>query len=303
MTKIEVKKLHSISGHKDCVYVLEKGPDENTVFSSDGDGMVAKWNLDEPENGRMIAKVPASVYALCYYEPRNVLIIGQNFDGIHLIDLESKKEVGSIQTGTASIFDIKVVKDRIIVALGSGEVQVFNLSTLALEHQFKASEKSARALAIHEELGHLTVAYSDHHIRTYDLATWELIIEVEAHKNSVFAIRYSPDGRYLLSGSRDAHLKVWDVFGGYELKTSIVAHMFTINHIDYSADGKHFVTCSMDKTIKVWDAETFKLLKVIDKARHAGHGTSINTVLWSKHNNLLVSGSDDRSISIWKITL
>jgi len=302
MTKVEVKKLHSISGHKDCVYVLEQGPEENTVFSSAGDGVVAKWNLDDPENGRMIAKVPASVYALCYYAPRNVLIIGQNFDGIHLVDLESKKEVGSIQTGTTAIFDIKVVKDRIIVALGSGEVQVFNLTTLALEHQFKATDKSVRALAIHEELGHLSVAYSDNFIRTYDLSTWKLINEIEAHKLSVFAIRYSPDGRYLLSGSRDAHLKVWDVFGGYALKTSIVAHMFAINHIDYSADSKHFVTCSMDKSIKVWDAETFNLLKVIDKARHAGHGTSINTLLWSKHNNLLVSGSDDRSISIWKIT-
>ena len=58
----------------------------------------------------------------------------------------------------------------------------------------------------------------------------------------------------------------------------------------------------MDKSIKVWDAETFQLLKVIDKARHAGHGTSVNRLLWTNHNNLLVSASDDRSISIWDLT-
>jgi len=57
----------------------------------------------------------------------------------------------------------------------------------------------------------------------------------------------------------------------------------------------------MDKSIKVWDAETFQLLKVIDKARHAGHGTSINKVLWTNFNNLLLSASDDRSISTWDI--
>ena len=301
MSKVEVKKLYTIAGHKDCVYVLEKGPEENSFFSSAGDGIVAKWDLDDIENGRMVVKVPSSIYALKYYAHRNVLIVGQNFEGIHLIDLGSKEEVGSIKTGQAAIFDIEVVKDRIIVALGDGEVQVFNLSTLKLEHRFKDSDKSARALTIHEELGHLSVAYSDNHIRVYDLANWKLLHKIEAHKISVFAVRYSPDGRYLLSGSRDAHLKVWDVFDRYELKESIVAHMYAINHIDYSADGKHFVTCSMDKSIKVWDAETFKLLKVIDKARHAGHGTSVNTLLWSNHNNLLISGSDDRSISIWDI--
>ncbi len=302
MSKVEVKKLHTLGGHNDCVYTLEKGPDENLFFSSAGDGVVACWDLNDPENGRMIAKVPSSIYALCYYEPRNVLVVGQNFEGIHLIDLESRKEVGSIKTGLAAIFDIKVIRDRIIVALGDGEVQVINLTSLELEHSFKDSEKSARALTIHEELGHISVGYSDNKIRVYALSDWELLHEIDAHKISVFAVRYSPDGRYLLSGSRDAHLKIWDVFGDYDLKESIVAHMFAINHIDYSADGKHFVTCSMDKSIKVWDAEAFKLLKVIDKARHAGHGTSVNTLFWSSYNNLLVSGSDDRSISIWDIT-
>jgi WD40 repeat protein len=96
-------------------------------------------------------------------------------------------------------------------------------------------------------------------------------------------------------------LKIWDVIDGYTLKESVAAHMYAINHIEFSPDNKHFVTCSMDKSIKVWDASTYQLLKVIDKARHAGHGTSVNKLLWSKHNNLLISASDDRSISIWDI--
>jgi WD40 repeat protein len=53
----------------------------------------------------------------------------------------------------------------------------------------------------------------------------------------------------------------------------------------------------MDKSIKVWDLEELKLLKVIDKARHAGHGTSVNKLLWN--TNMLLSASDDRSISAW----
>jgi WD40 repeat protein len=57
----------------------------------------------------------------------------------------------------------------------------------------------------------------------------------------------------------------------------------------------------MDKSIKVWDAQEFRLLKVIDKARYAGHGTSVNKLYWSKFHNQLISCSDDRSISVWNI--
>jgi WD40 repeat protein len=301
MSKIEVNKVNTVGGHSDCVYTLEQGPKPNEFFSSGGDGVVALWDLNDMDNGRMIVKVPTSIYALCYYAERNVLVVGQNFDGIHLVDLEKKEEVGSINLGTSAIFDIKVVKDRIFAALASGEVHVLNITTLETIHVIQASEMSARTIAISEQLGHLAIGFSDNFIRIYSLMDFSLIKEIEAHKLSVFTVQYSPDQRYLISGSRDAHLKIWDTKKDYELQESIVAHMFAINHLVFSPDSKHFVTCSMDKSIKVWDAETFQLLKVIDKARHAGHGTSINKVLWTNFNNLLLSASDDRSISTWDI--
>jgi WD repeat-containing protein 61 len=65
----------------------------------------------------------------------------------------------------------------------------------------------------------------------------------------------------------------------------------------------NFVTCSMDKSLKVWDSNNFKLLKVIDKARHAGHATSINKVLWSSYNQQIISVSDDRNVSIWHVEI
>lgn len=302
MSKVSVEKVATLAGHQDCVYALCPAPALNKFYSSGGDGVVAEWDLNNTNEGKMLAKLTNSVYALYYYAERDLLVVGENFDGIHLIYLKEKKEITSIKLGKTSIFDIKVLKDTIFVAMGNGEVHVLDLKTLKTIQVIKGSSQSARCLAISEQNGHLAVGFSDNHIRVYALQDFGLLHTIEAHKISVFTIRYAPDDRFLLSGSRDAHLKVWDPHNDYQLVESIVAHMFAINHLDYSADGKHFVTCSMDKSIKVWDAETFKLLKVIDKARHAGHGTSVNKLLWTNHNNLLVSASDDRSISIWDLT-
>ena len=135
----------------------------------------------------------------------------------------------------------------------------------------------------------------------FDLNTFSLKTRFHAHTNSVFAVGYSPDERYLVTGGRDAHLKVWDATAQYAPVHDIPAHMFAINHVAFRADGAFLATASMDKSIKIWQADTFRLVKVVDRARHAGHGTSINKVLWLTEGDWLVSGSDDRTISVWEL--
>ena len=49
--------------------------------------------------------------------------------------------------------------------------------------------------------------------------------------------------------------------------------------------------------------EEMKLLKVIDAARHGGHKNSVNKLIWTSFDNQLISGSDDKNISVWKITM
>jgi WD40 repeat protein len=95
-------------------------------------------------------------------------------------------------------------------------------------------------------------------------------------------------------------LKFWHA-ENYQLKEHVVAHLYAINYLYFRQDGRYMVSCSMDKSIKIWDMSSFNLLKVIDKARNAGHGTSINKVLWSTYSGVIVSVSDDRSIAIWQL--
>ncbi len=301
MSKIEVSKISTLTGHRDCVYGLAPSQRANIFFSADGNGLVARWDLEKPEIGDMVARVQNSVYALHYLGANNQLLVGQNFDGLHLIDLASKTEVKSIQLTGSQIFDIQSIGDLILVAGGDGVVIAVDFEQWAVRKHLKASDKSARVIAIHPDQQSFAVGYSDHHIRIFDTTSLDLLHTIPAHQNSVFALRYSVDGHFLLSGSRDAHLKVWAVDQQYQLQEDIVAHMYAINSIAMSPDGQHFATGSMDKSIKVWEMDTFKLRKVIDRARHAGHGTSVNKLWWSPYQNYIVSASDDRTVSVWSL--
>jgi WD40 repeat protein len=301
MSKPEVTKLHTLTGHRDCVYTVVRSSNNGIVFSAAGDGMVVSWDLDHPESGQLIARLPSSIYALHFHRASGSLLAGQNFEGIHVLDPENKKELGSLHLTKAAIFDIQSVGDFVFVAAGDGVLYKVRLSTLSVEGKVQSGEKSARSVSILEETGDVVVGYSDHWIRVFDMESLQVKQQWQAHSNSVFTVRFAPNGKVLLSGSRDARLKAWDVTSGYKQVGEIVAHLFAINHLDFSPDGKHFVTCSMDKSLKVWNFEELRLLKVIDRARHAGHGTSVNKVLWTSHHDQVVSASDDRTLSVWNI--
>jgi len=303
MKTITVNRLHNFTGHRDCIYTLQQANEPHLFFSGSGDGMIVLWNLETPDEGQVIANLPNSIYALHLHQPSGLLVVGHNYNGIHLLDWQNKAEKGSLQMTKAPIFDIQSFGSRLWAGDKDGMLTELDITTLTITNRVKVSDKSVRAIAVHPETGEIAVGCSDHCIRIYDLDTLVLKQEWEAHQNSVFALRYTPDGNYLLSGSRDARLKTWDLKAGYLKVAEVVAHMHAINHIEFSPDSKHFVTCSMDKSIKVWDLDEMRLLKVIDKGRHAGHGTSVNKLLWTAHQSQLVSASDDRTISVWDIDI
>ncbi len=299
MSPVSVEKIHTLTGHRDCVYTVVASESPDHIFSASGDGMIVRWNLNQPEEGELIAKLPNSVYALHVLKDENLLVAGHNYEGVHVLDWKSKKEVASLKLTDAAIFDINSFENDILIASGEGMLAVVDKTSLTIKKKLVTSTKSARVVAINSLRGEVAIGFSDNFIRIFSLRDYHLIQEFEAHQNSVFALAYTPDQQFLISGSRDARLKVWDATAQYVQTGEVAAHLYAINHLSFSPSGEFFATASMDKSIKVWKTDEMRLLKVIDKARHAGHGTSVNKLLWTSFHNQLVSASDDRTLSVW----
>jgi WD40 repeat protein len=70
----------------------------------------------------------------------------------------------------------------------------------------------------------------------------------------VTACAVTPDGRRVVSASRDQTLKVWDLETGRPLAT-LEGHAHGVTACAVTPDGRRVVSASEDKTLKVWDLE------------------------------------------------
>jgi WD40 repeat protein len=114
------------------------------------------------------------------------------------------------------------------------------------------------------------------------------------HSGQVYSLAYSPDGRYLASGSKDRTIKIWEVATGKELRT-LTGHSGVVLSVAYSPDGRYLASGSQDKTIKIWEVATGKVRTL------TGHYMTFWSVAYSPDGRYLASGSADKTIKIWRV--
>ena len=297
---IQIQKLGQFAGHKDCIYALGKSQKDNHYYTGAADGYIVEWSHNDKADGVLISRVSRPVYSFLLNSEKLQLLAGTAQGSLHCIDLNQQAETRNIEAHTLGLYDLRAYNNRLISVGGDGIINIWDLDTLQLISRIKGSDKSGRCIAMHPSENEFAVGFSDFSIKIYDAETYQLKRTLNLHSNSVFSLSYSIDGKYLVTGGRDAMLKVLNIENDFELLHDIAAHTLHINTIVFNPENTLLATGSMDKTIKIWDAHTFKLLKVIDKARNQSHSTSVNKLLWLDNQNL-ASVSDDKMSMLWEV--
>ncbi len=115
---------------------------------------------------------------------------------------------------------------------------------------------------------------------------------LEEHSYSVRSVAWSPDGKYIVSGSSDETIKIWDANSGECLKT-LEGHSSRVNSVAWSPDGSKIVSGSSDATIKIWDANSGECLKTLERL-----SLVVRSVAWSPDGKYIASGQGPR-LGVW----
>ncbi|MEO8954911.1 MAG: serine/threonine-protein kinase [Ktedonobacteraceae bacterium] len=133
----------------------------------------------------------------------------------------------------------------------------------------------------------------DFTLHIWDTITGTCLLKYKGHTKDVYAIQWSPDGRFIASGGDDNVVRVWEVTTG-RLVYTYTRHTLIVKAIAWSRDSRRLVSGSADGTVQVWDALTGD--KVLS---YGGQADVVMTVAWSSDGRQIASGGGDTMVHIW----
>lgn len=114
------------------------------------------------------------------------------------------------------------------------------------------------------------------------------------HRDTVTRVKFSPDGKTLVSGSWDKTLKIWQRDG--TVLHTLMGHDDAVWSVNYSPDGKFLVSASRDKTVKVWRIADGKEIMTL-----VGHNDWVACVSFSPDGQTIASMGWDGTMKLWNL--
>ncbi|HRS71421.1 MAG TPA: hypothetical protein P5175_06175 [Anaerohalosphaeraceae bacterium] len=119
---------------------------------------------------------------------------------------------------------------------------------------------------------------------------------LKGHKGFINSAGFSPDGQYIVSGSSDNSVKIWDTKSGKCIKT-LEGHKHSVTAVVFSPDSKLIASGdSWGHTLKIWDIKSGRCIHSTEV-----HGRDIHDLSFSPDSQYVVTAAGDKLIKIWRV--
>jgi WD40 repeat protein len=130
----------------------------------------------------------------------------------------------------------------------------------------------------------------------WDVASGSVSGTLRGHKDAIYAMALSPDGKTLATGGYDQKIKLWDIATRKELKT-ISGHNGCVYDLSFRADGKILASASADRTVKLWDTVTGDRCDTFPQSQK-----EVYAVAFAADGKHLFGAGVDNRLRFWKVS-
>ncbi len=160
-----------------------------------------------------------------------------------------------------------------------------------------------RACAFSPDGASLALAGDDLRITLLNTSTWQVDHTFIGHTGSILCLDFSPDGRYLASGSGTDKVipqnagenvtRIWDLETRL-LELTLRGHLDGVLGVKWSNAGDTIATASDDRSVKLWSFPSGQLIRNL-----TGHTSGVLDVDWSPDDTTIITGSRDYKVRVW----
>jgi WD40 repeat protein len=117
----------------------------------------------------------------------------------------------------------------------------------------------------------------------------------EAHRDWIFSVAFTGDGRAFVTASGDRTLRVWSSATRSPLLT-LRGHEGRVLRVAVSAIERRVISAGEDASVRIWSLDSGRELALLK-----GHDGIVRDVQLSADESLVASGGDDGTIRLWPL--
>ncbi|ELT95266.1 hypothetical protein CAPTEDRAFT_227918 [Capitella teleta] len=231
---LDVEPVYTFRGHQGPVLSLVVSPTGETCYSGGMDASIRCWNIPSSNIDPYDSYDPSVICDTLVAHTDAVWDLAMHSAKMHLLSCSADGTVRLWNPGTkspllntfrtedsgvpTSVDFVRCEPNQMVVSYSSSNAYVFDIETAQQVTKLDGhlSEETGANSQINRLISHPTLpvtitAHEDRHIRFFDNNSGKMIHSMVAHLEAVTSLAIDPNGLYLLSGSHDCSIRLWNL--------------------------------------------------------------------------------------------
>ncbi|TXT56208.1 MAG: hypothetical protein BAJALOKI1v1_1970006 [Promethearchaeota archaeon] len=240
--------------HNKPIYSLSITPNKEYIITGSLDKKLKVWHLETGEEFQAIEGHENEITSLHISSDGGRIVSGSEDKTVKLWKLETGNLMRNFTNHEGPILDVLITpNDKYIISVSEDKTaKIWNWNSKQVIKTYTDENLGFSKVAISSEGKKLVLSSG----RTIHLLNWgekEPFLSIEGHKYAVSTVIICPKDEYIITGSLDKTVKIWDLTSGEMVKCLEGSHQGVINSVSISNDRRYIASGSGDKSLIVWD--------------------------------------------------